>query len=172
MNADAILITTPAVDFTMLIGLSEQMLGYSPARAADASRRPLSDTERFLSCLAAFKDAKAPVGLSPYLLSHVLFSVLIAADERDLLDILGYCSGMSFVTTDTITRGVQAAIVSGTLGQWRDAVLSGCGPAVEGGVRALFNRIQMRFDGARLNVWSDCIRPPSNDKTFLLEGPR
>lgn len=169
---DAILITTPAVDFTTLIGLSEQMLGYSPARAADASRRPLSDTERFLSCLAAFKDSKAPVGLPPHLLSHILFSVLIAADERDMLDILGYCAGMSFVIADTISRGVQAAVVSGTLAQWRDAVVSGCGATVEGSVRALFNKIHARFEAARLNVWNDCVRRPSNDQTYLLEGPR
>ena len=92
MQPDAVLIQEPAVDFTTFLGLSHQMLGYSPARAADASPRELTDAERFLSCLAALRDPEAPAGLTANLLAHVSFSVLVAADERDLLDILeGIC---------------------------------------------------------------------------------
>ena len=53
------------------------------------------------------------------------FSVFMVADERDLLDILERCSGMSFVTAETTVRGVTAAVVTGTLAQWRDAVAAG-----------------------------------------------
>lgn len=172
MQADAVLIQQPAIDFTRFLGLSHQMLGYSPASASDASHKVLSDSERFLSCLAAFKDQNAPVSLPPHLLTHVSFSVLVAADDRDMLDILQYCAGMPFVVADTVVRGVQVAVITGTLAKWRDAVISGSQPGVEGSVRALLNKILARFEQARLNVWADCQRKPSPDRTFLLEDKR
>jgi len=172
MPADAILIQQPAIDFTKFIGLSHKMLGYSPASKADASQRKLSDAERFLGCLAAMKDVDAPVSLSPHLLAHVSFSVLLAASERDMLDILEYCSSMPFVATDTVARGVQAAVVTGTLAQWRDAVISGCQPEVEQTVRTLFNKILVIFESANLKVWNDCGRKRSLDNTLLLEDMR
>ena len=124
-----ILISAPAIDFRTFIGLSHKVLGRSPAAPSDACRRELSDAERFLSCLAAMRDERAPVGLSPHLLQHVSFSAFIGADERDMLEILQLCAGMPFVAVETIVRGVQAAVVTGTLDQWKDAVVSGCSKA-------------------------------------------
>ena len=125
MNPEVLLITTPAVNFRAFLGACLQVLGYSPARSADASPRELSEPEKFLSCLAALRDQKAPAGLAPNLLSHVSFSVFVVADERDMLDILERCAGMPFVTAETTVRGVTAAVVTGTLAQWRDAVAAG-----------------------------------------------
>ena len=81
--------------------------------------------------------------------------MFVVADERDMRDILECCSGMSFVTAETLARSVTAAVVSGTLAQWRDAVASGSVPQVEPSVRAGFNKIYRLFRGAGLNVWSD-----------------
>jgi hypothetical protein len=167
MNSEAVLITQPAIDFNTFLGLTREMLGYSPASSVDACRLPLSDTERYLACLAGFKEEGAPVGLSPHLLTHAAFSVLAVATERDLLDILEIC-GMPFVVNDTVARGIQAAIVTGTLAQWRTAVISGCQAKVETSVRHFFNKLVAVFEKHRLNVWSDCNRKPANDRTFLL----
>ena len=173
MPADAILIQQPAIDFSTFIGLSHQMLGYSPAANADASHRNLNEAERFLSCLAAMKNAHAPVGLSPRLLTHVSFSVLVASEERDMQDILECCAGMPFVIADTVSRGIQVAVVTGTLAQWRDAVLSGCQQDMEFNVRTLFNKVLGLFEAVNLNVWSDCARRQASDTvTFLLEDHR
>jgi hypothetical protein len=171
MLPNAVLIQQPAIDFTTFLGVSTQALGRSPSSQADASQRQLHDTEKFLSCLAAMKDQNAPVGVSPHLLAHVSFSVLIMSDERDMQDILELCSGMPFVITDTIARSVQAAVVTGNLAQWRDAVLSGCQTHVEATVRALFNRILSLFESVNLNVWKDCERKPAGP-TFLLTDQR
>jgi len=168
VQPDAVLIQVPSVDFRTLIGLSHKLLGRSPAAAADASRRELSDAEKFLSCLAALRDPKAGTGLPPHLLSHVSFSALIGADDRDLLDILQCCAGMPFVTTETTVRGVQIAVVTGTLAQWRDAVASGCSRSAESSVRHCFNKLYGLFTAAGLNVWGDFQTRPAPDQTFLL----
>lgn len=169
MIPNAVLIQQPAIDFTRFLGLTSQMLGYSPGTSSDSSRRQLHDAERFMSCLAAMKDRSAPVGLPPHLMTHVSFSVLVVADERDMQDIMEICSGMPVVITDTVARSVQAAVITGTLSQWRVAVVSGCQFTSEHGVRALFNKVLSLFEAVNLNVWKDCDRKPAGGSTFLLE---
>ena len=168
MQPDAVLIQVPSVDFRTFIGLSHKVMGRSPAAAADASRRELCDAEKFLSCLASLRDAKAGVGLPPHLLSHVSFSAFIGADERDMLEILQLCSGLPFVVVETVVRGVQAAVVTGTLSQWRDAIVSGCSRSIESSVRHCFNKLYGLFTAAGLNVWGDFQTRQAPDQTFLL----
>jgi hypothetical protein len=172
MQALVLLIQQPSIDFAKLLATSHDMFGYSISAASDASHKRLSDSERFLSCLSAMKNQNAPVGLPPHLLSHVSFSILIATDDRDLMDILECCSSMTFTTADTVVRGVQAAVVTGTLLQWKTAVLSGCHEITEPSVRFLFNKILAQFEAANLGVWSDCTRKTHReDNTLLLKGP-
>lgn len=168
MNPSVVLISVPAIDFRTFIGLSHKATGRNVASRVDASRRELSDAEKFLSCLAALRDDHAPVGLAPCLLAHVSFSALIGADDRDLLAILQCCAGLPFVAVETTVRDVQVAVVTGTLAQWRDAVVSGCGRGVESPVRHCFNQLYGLFVAAGLNVWGDFQTRQAPDRTFLL----
>ncbi len=172
MQALAILIQSPAIDFSKFLGTGREMFGRSISASSDASQKQLNDTERFLSCLASMKDQNAPVTLPPHLLTHVSFSVLVATDERDMMDVLGCCSSMSFTVADTLARGVQAAVISGTLSQWQVAVLSGCECSTEPSVRFLFNKILAIFESANLRVWQDFKRTTHSDNTLYLEDPR
>jgi hypothetical protein len=100
-------------------------------------------------------------------LKHVSFSAFIGADERDMLEIL-QLAGLPFVVVETIVRGVQAAVVTGTLSQWRDAVVSGCSKGVPTPVRHCFNKLHSLFTAAGLNVWGDYTPRSAPDQTFLL----
>ena len=172
MPVEAVLITGPAIDFTTLLSLTHHALGYNIASVADASHRKMVDAEKFLSCLAAFKEELAEI--TPNLLSHVSFSVLVIASERDLLDILERTSGMSFVRAETTAPDVNLAVLTGTLGQWRDAVSSGTNEATPPIVRACYSKILLLFDRAGLTlVWNDFERHTAADHSgFLLEDKR
>jgi len=113
------------------------------------------------------RDEKAPAGFPPHLLRHVSFSALIGADERDMLEILQVAS-MPFVAVETIARGVQIAVVTGTLDQWRDAIISGCAKGVPTSVRHCFNKLHGLFTAAGLKVWPDYSSRPNHDQTYLL----
>jgi hypothetical protein len=153
MQSLTLLIQQPSIDFAKLLATSHEMFGYSISASSDASHKRLSDSEKFLSCLASMKDQNAPVGLSPHLLTHVSFSVLIATNERDLMDVLECC-------------------FTGTLAQWKTAVMSGCHETTEPSVRYLFNQILAQFEAANLGVWNDCTRKNHReDNTLLLKGP-
>lgn len=157
------------MDFATFLGISRDALGYSPADASDASARQQSDAERFLSCLAAMQDEKAPAGLLPSLMSHVSFSALIVADERDALDIFQASGGMPFVVTDTVRRGILIAVMTGTLAQWRDAVKTGSDPSQEPNTRACYSKLLLLFEQAGLNVWQDHVRKATPDRLLYLE---
>ncbi len=172
MKPDAVLITQPAIDFQTLLGLGEKVFDRHLGAAADSCRRNLSPSERFLSCLAAMRDPKAPVGWAPHLLVHVTFSVFVGADQEDMLDILERCPGMPAIVAETTVRGIQAAVITGTLAQWREAVKAGSSPTVKSTVRHGFNRIHDQFYSQGLNVWSDLDTRPAPDQTFYLEHRR
>ena len=65
----------------------------------------------------------------PSLLTHASFSVYVAADDCDMLDILQSSAGMPFVMANTMANNVKIAVITGTLAQWRDAVTSGSVPS-------------------------------------------
>ena len=72
-------------------------------------------------------------------------------------------------SAETLVRGVTAAVVSGTLAQWRDAVAAGCVRDVQPTVRAGFNKLYDIFCGANLDVWGSYRRDEARDGTLLLE---
>ena len=169
MKPVAILVTEPSVDFAKLVSISYQALGYSPAASSDASRKPQHVAEKFLSCLAALRDQQATVGLSPTLLSHVSFSILVVADELDTIEVLECTGGMPLVSTETVARGIQLTVLTGTLAQWRDAVVTGTRRA--GAVQSLYCQIMAEFEGRNLNVWGD-FNKRAVGNVFLLEDKR
>lgn len=167
-----VIVVQAAVDFQKLVAICHQALGYNPSAAADASAVELSATERYLSCLSAIRDSKAPAGVSPTLLHHISQSVLIIADERDTLDILNACAGMPSMSVDTLSRGMILTVIHGTLGQWKNAVFNGTARESELNVRACFCKVMHEFKAAGIDVWKDCNIRPLNDHTFYLEDKR
>lgn len=169
MTPQSVLITRPAVDFSQLASLSHQALGYSATQNTDGHCRKMSEAEQFISALDAIRDPHAQAGLPPELLAFVDFVVLLVASDRDMQDILSICSGMPFVINDTQARGVQMAVIKGSLQQWRDAVVGGCSERSQPMVRAGFNHIHRLFIEAELgSVWSDFTPNQRPDKTYLL----
>jgi hypothetical protein len=169
MPVEAVLITGPKIDFARFLTLAYQALGRNLAAVADAGHRRMVDAEKFLSCLAASKDESAEITTN--LLAHVSFGVLVIADKRSLLDILDGASGMSFVLAQTVPN-VEMAVISGTLEQWRDAVVSGTNEAALSVVRTCYSKILLLFDRAGLtSVWNNFDRR-SDHSGFVLEPRR
>ena len=108
---DVILISKPQFDLSTLLALSNNMLGYSPARAADAMN--LKDQPHLLACLAAFRDkgANATVKGSRDAYDLLHYGFLIAADMEEMPLILEVFGGVPFILTETKIKGIQAVIV-------------------------------------------------------------
>ena len=163
---DAILVTKPAYDLRAFLEVTHGALGYSPAESADACRRKLSDTERFISYLAAVRDPGASCGFQDGLLSHASFSVLLAAQESELLAILSCASGMTFVTANTTVRGISIAVLTGTLSQWKSAIADGL--SLDSQARACYTKLYTLFSEEGINIWFDYKVSTGKDRYLLL----
>jgi len=173
MKPEAIIIHRPSIDFSVFLGVALKVLGHSLASAADASTKQLTDADRFLSCLATMRNSNVPVGLNPKLLPHVTYSILIVASEPDILDIMECSGGMPFVTAETVARGAMMAVMTGTLAEWKAAVLAGSTSEMESTVRLAYNTIHGLFRSEGLNLWMDFRQRQATDQvTFLLEDKR
>ena len=81
-------------------------------------------------------------------------------------------SGMSLVRTETTVSGVDIALLTGTLAQWKAAVVSGTSAAAPATVRTCYSKVLLLFDRVGLtSVWSDHDRR-ANPCGFLLEHNR
>jgi len=172
MRVDAFLIQQPSVAFGPFLSLTREAMGYSVVAKCDSSGRQLNDAERFVSCLEALRDPNAIPALWPHLLNHVSFSVAMIADDRDMIEILELASGMHFVRAETRARGIDLAVITGTLAQWRDAAKNG---TQQGGVvQVAFCKVIDLFVQVGLNVWKDFNWKPDsvNKGLFLIEDKR
>lgn len=169
MTPDCILIQQPAVDFTRFLTISLDALGQNLASASDSSPKQQSDAERFLSCLAAMQDERAPAGIRPALMGHVSFSALVVMDDRDALGILQASGGMPIVVAETVKRGIVLAVMTGTLAQWQVAVKTGTDPDQDANVRACYGKLLVLFEQAGLNVWQGYHRKATGGGLICLE---
>lgn len=171
MTPGVALIIKPELDLSCLLPLARKLLGYSPAKGADGLTVPLSSLAHQLACIAAFKDEKAPATVRharPYLGLFVV-GFIVATDERDMVLILEATHGMECVVTETTQRGIQVAIISGTLTKWQRAIKLACQTSTAFPVRQVFNAMykQLAEQGLR-SIFDDLRVSDQPDQTFLL----
>jgi len=165
----SVLVTQPSVSLTNLVGACSQVLTHNVSDAVDASYRKLTDAEKFVSILDAMRNPDASVGLPADLLRHIQFSVLTLAYSFDLMAMVEICS-MPFVTAETKHADMTVAVMSGTLDDWRVAVIAGTQESVPMEIRAGFNGIHSVFVAAGLgDIWTGYDNKRLDDDTFLLE---
>jgi hypothetical protein len=173
MIPQSVLVTQPALSIENLALACSQLFNHRVSEGIDNSPRKLCDAERFLSIIDAMREPGAPASLPPDLLKHVTFSVLTVADEMDMITVLEICSGMFVTLAETKGRGIMVAVITGTLKQWRDAVIAGCNKRVIYEVRAGFNQIHSLFVGTGLgDAWKNCKQQSDDAGTFLLTYER
>lgn len=174
MDPGVALILLTKLDSDTFLPLSREVLGYSPASAADSLGIPLKELPHSVACIASFKDKDTHPHLGPVSPHFNLFHAgfLIAADERDMTEILEL-TGMSYTRTETLSRGIEAAVISGSLIQWRDAVKLSCslaGPRPSRGVRHAFNSVyNILINNGMQSLFAGFQITNLPDKTFLLK---
>lgn len=168
MILNVCVIQTPNYQLPTFLSLCLKMLGYSPAKKADAAG--LKDQSHLLSTLAAFKDESVIPGVKN---AHIIYDIvpyscLLVAYEQDMLFLLECLPGMPFTVVDTTARGVQAAIVTGTLQQWRSTVNRWCKAEQNKDIREAFNKVYQAFQQIGLAEVFAQTRKDLHDNTFAL----
>jgi hypothetical protein len=134
------------------------------ARGKGVSADAITPEVRNMLCVAGLIDGEATDVEDFYTLAY-----LIAVDERDVPEIV-QMAGMPHVVTDTVARGIQALIITGSLPKWQRAAKMGCRSCTSPQTRKIYNMIYTDLDKRGLCGALDVYRSPSGDGTFLLES--
>jgi len=158
-----------SVNLDTLLPLMRTALERSISSPGDSinSNPPLNH----MLCIAAIKEPNlkpSPSAVRPYLnMFHA--GIVFVADERDLAEILEV-AGMPSILTQTVQRDMSAAFVTGTLDQWKHALLRGCVSSTSTEVRQLYNQVYQEFSRLGLSqAFEVTVSPERPDRTFLLE---
>lgn len=161
------------VNWTKYLDTAQELLGHNPARGVDASTSKLSVFAKFTASLAEFKlktelNAKQTLRTPGPWLDHTFYGFLIYTSSTTILGI-AESTDLAILSAQG-GKGERAAIVSGTLKQWREAVIVCCNATATERVRRLFNQIKGMFDQVGLaDIWFEFSLKGLPDKTFFLE---
>lgn len=101
-------------------------------------------------------------------LRHLGFSFLCVAADDTIRESLER-TDLHHIIFDTIRRGFSASIISGTVAQFRDAIIECCDASSVTDIRELYNQIYLLLQQAGLRrVWSVKTKKVI-DGTFLIE---
>ena len=174
MSVDVALVMRTQLDMDMFLGITNKVLGYSPAAKADAVIPSLKRTPHELACLLGFKDHNASPSLVAAEQFYDLYSFgfLVETDERDMPAILEMAK-MPYIMQETMIRGMMLALVIGTFRQWQTAIKRACKPEIDQMVRLCFDKAYLIFEREGLLKAFDVGRPHLlPDTTFYLEDQR
>lgn len=143
---------------------AKSVTGQNHVEGSDASPRP-SQLANDLEIIRDFAGRALDMSL---LAQQVGF--LVAGARHDLMEVMEYCSGMTYVrTTLSLRTEIECALITGSLSGWRDAVTEGCKAHPMSTARAAFNQVYQQLCQKGLSeLFSDKRAMEARDGTFLL----
>jgi hypothetical protein len=174
MKPEVVLIQQPAVNFDLLLQLAHQALGYSLAETADATRKRLSDSQFYLSCLAAIGERGAETDVNSLLLDHLSFGMLIVCERHDVAALMTCLSGLACSSAATVRDDVLLFVVSGSFRRWEQFVRCGLSNKTSArSMQTIGEKVLAIFDSLGLGgVWQYERRLRRMDGRTLLEDKR
>ena len=156
-------------DLPMLQRICNEVLGFSPTRALDKTYLNVTDPAAFLACLdledkplEALREGKRRSGIY----SH-FFASLIAVVPNDVVSQVVNLGRLAIYSKEAKRESV--VIMSGTMDNWYDAILSGCTKSVSYDVRAVMTGALACFEKVGLReVFAELVHKTMLDGTIEL----
>lgn len=161
------------VAFSDYLSVSKELLGRSVTCGVDSCPAKLSDIARYLASLAEFKlgrtsDVQSNLRRPGLWLRHFSLSFMVLS-STSTISFLAEATSLDVLSASAEDEG-RVAILSGTLANWRDAVIMCCSPDVPKRLRELFNIMKRAFGQLGLDdLWFEYRAKDLQDKTFYLE---
>lgn len=158
----------------MLLAVADKLHGVNPAPVIDSANREFTEGAKALIRLTVLdnpehRNALAAIRASAPVQAHLYYTFAALAlvgcfEEAVLLN-----TGLAFTLVDH-NFDKPLFLMSGTLAQWRTAVLLGCSDVVSQGTRELFNKLYLNFERLGVaEIWSGHRRTNMRDSTFTLD---
>ncbi len=163
-------ITTTVVNWNQYLLIAKQLLNRSISLQLDElGMRPDCVASYLVTIGSLLNIEPKEIILGEHsLLRHAAFGFLIVADQDTIFSLMSHTQFIvSTTATDTVHR-LHVGVVSGDLGQWREAIINGSGsPAL----RAFLGKCMIYFEKIGLgSLWHNFYKHIQTDGTFLLES--
>jgi len=166
--AKAFLVQVSSLSLERLVPLGRKALDRNVAERADSW--DLQPPSHHMLCIAAIDSVPKDRNDAAKYLGMFHAGMAMVASEYDSADILA-TSGMPSIVTDTVERGYQFLYLTGTLDQWRLALLRGCSHD-RSGVQQAYNSVYSEFDKVGLARLFEMKKVTQTSGLFLLEYRR
>lgn len=130
--------------------ITQQSLGNSITRPVDSSRLKLSEPHKFLLCLRELGGGGSEFTSS--LLQHAFLSAMFLVLEDYVSEVVSTV-GMACSIHDTRNRDYRLVVASGSMLQWREAIVLGLN-SQRRDCRDIFEKVQQELNGMNLRLWN------------------
>ena len=154
------------IDWAAYIEFSQEILGISPTRCLDSNRISIDSPQAFIVSLHNLLEG-SPTITNYNILKTVQASFMIHADCDTWLA-AQQMSNITFLSRTTIDGCF--GIASGTLFEWRTAILDCCKPHIRGDVRLLFNKCFVILNAAGVKIWLGTTKTKHKDGTIIIKA--
>lgn len=163
------------VDFNTLYSVSKQILGRSVSRVLDEAKAEAKVPSGYIPVLMEFKTpGTKPVAAlrNPgFTLLHVHYTFLVVSTPEIVSDIQQQ-TNLQLISEKSQT-GLSLAIITGSLDQWRSAIINGLSDSCGFGLRSFLDNCLIEFDKEGLGpIFQDYDRVTQSDNTFGLKKKR
>jgi len=160
------------VDFTRYLSLCKPALGRSVIQGVDRNNTPISSLADFVCTLDEiefeYSDCIDSLREATDKLEHISFTMVILAPEYVIYSLIRK-SYLKVVNTSTTQSYYHLGVVSGSLAQWKQAVINNSVKGTNQITLELMNIIVNRFDEKGLSIiFSKFERKDQGNGTFLL----
>lgn len=170
MQIKPIILGKTQYDYNLLYRSAKQALGYSINRTVD-SKSLKKDTQKFYNSLSELLDENHTLNvcMDGLVLDHYSYTLGFVLDNETYNGLLHYRT-LQIIGQETIKRNIMFAVVTGSLRNWRDAVIDGCSKSTPDGVRDLMTDVfsLLSIEGLA-PMWSDYNKTTYNNSMVLVE---
>jgi len=157
------------VDWEVYVRVCKEFLGESPTRGIDSAGVKLDTPIAFLKTLDLNNQPINAIS-QEHLYKHIFFSFILITDLVTIAQISERTSlSIAFVEK----RHEALVIISGTLADWKYAIVNCSNKYADIKVREVANGLFVRFEAAGFKeIWAEFKQTPERDGTIRLERKR
>lgn len=159
-------IVIPQIDWKTYLSVAQMILGESVSTDFDSARLPVG-SRAFVTSVNTLSETLPALDIDSPALRHLHYTFLLATIEGAYLALME-TTKLDFTSSQSARPGVRVAIVSGTLQEWKNAVVA-CSHSPNQDVKAFGIKAKQYFDIADLgNMWTHYLRITQPDRSLKL----
>lgn len=158
------------IDINQLLTIGRKAYGRNLTAQLDHKKVSIQKAASYLTILAEMLGPVDHFSIQQNpgnLLDHLFYSFLVVCEKETIIEILEQTRLATHTTESEV--GLRVSVISGTMREWRDAIIVASSPNSKKYVRTFANKCMDYFkDEGFSRLWADYNVKLNRDSTYLL----